>query len=146
MEKDQIVETLKDYFLSLKDIYDIDFAFLYGSRACGNPMKDSDIDIAVLYTDEVSEDEVFEKVDKIALELTEKLKQETNILYIDHEISKPMLHYNAIIHGIPIFIRDFTKYVDIRFKAISQMEDFSIFGTKWQVEIVRRRLETLAHG
>ncbi len=52
-----------------------------------------------------------------------------------------MLHYNAIVHGIPVYIRDFTRFVDTKLRAIYQMEDFCIFGTKWQEEIVRKRLE-----
>ena len=41
-----------------------------------------------------------------------------------------MLHYNAIVYGIPVYIRVFTGFVDMKLNAIRQMEDFSIFGTK----------------
>lgn len=144
--KDEIIKQLTTYFQDKKDLYDIDMAFLYGSWACGNPMKESDVDVAVIFKNDMCEDEICERVDKITIELTVQLKKEINILNIDHELSHPMLHYNAIIHGISVLIRDFTRYVNIRFKAISQMEDFSIFGTKWQSDIVKRRMEVLSHG
>jgi len=54
-----------------------------------------------------------------------------------------MVHYNAIVHGVPVYISDFTRFVDVKLKAIHQMEDFCIFDTKWQSEIVRKRLEAL---
>ncbi len=143
MNKDNMVAVLKDYFESKADSFNIDMAFLYGSWACGYPLDESDIDVAVLSSKEMDEDMAFEVVSTISLELTEQLRHETNVLYMDTELSKPMLHYNAIVHGIPVYIKDFERYVDLRLKAISQMEDFSLFGTKWQAEIVRKRMEAL---
>ncbi|MBI3599576.1 MAG: nucleotidyltransferase domain-containing protein, partial [Nitrospinae bacterium] len=141
MNKDKLILELKSYFQKHADIYDIETAFLYGSYAGGYPKEESDIDVAVLFSQEMSEEKAFAEVSSLSLELTDILKQETNLLYIDTDLSKPMLHYNAIVYGIPIFVRDFTRYADIKMKAISQMEDFSIFGIKWQSEIVRKRLE-----
>lgn len=54
-----------------------------------------------------------------------------------------MLYYNAIVHGIPVYMKSFTRYVEKRFYAIYQMENFSIFGTRWQTEILEKRLEKL---
>lgn len=45
--------------------------------------------------------------------------------------------------GVPVYIKSFTRYVDKRLYAIYQMEDFSIFGTKWQAEILEKRMEKL---
>jgi predicted nucleotidyltransferase len=141
VNKDEAISAIKFYFQNKADIFNIDMAFLYGSWASGLPKRESDVDIAVVFTEEMREEEVFEIITTISLELTDVLKKETNVLFIDRELSKPMLHYNAIVHGIPAYIRDFTGFVDMKLKAIHQMEDFSIFGTKWQEEIVRKRLE-----
>ena len=143
MNRDKIIHILKDYFQRRADFFNIDLAFLYGSYASGHPVEESDIDVAVFSSKELDEDMAFDIVSSISLELTEQLKKETNVLYIGAELSKQMLHYNAIVHGIPVFIKDFEQYVDLRIKAISMMEDFSQFGTKWQAEIARRRLEAL---
>lgn len=143
MKRDEIIQVLKGYFQHRADFFNIDLAFLYGSYASGHPVEESDIDVAVMSSKEMDKDRTFDIVSRISLELTEKLKRNANVLYIDAELSKPMLHYNAIVHGIPVFIKDFEQYADLRLKAISVMEDFSLFGTKWQAEIARRRLEAL---
>jgi hypothetical protein len=146
MDKDSLISILKSYFLHKADTFNIDMVFLYGSWASGSIRKESDIDIAVIFEKEINEEEGFEIATNISLELTDILKREVNALCIDKELSKPMLHYNAIIQGVPLFFKDFTRYVDIRLKAISQMEDFSIFGAKWQSELVKRRIERLKHA
>lgn len=146
MTRNEIIQVLKGYFQHRAVFFNITLAFLYGSWASGHPVEESDIDVAVLSNKEMAEDMAFDIVSRISLELTEQLKKEANVLYIDIELSKPMLHYNAIIHGIPVFIKDFKQYVDLRLEAISMMEDFSLFGTKWQAEIARKRLEAISHA
>jgi len=146
MNKEEIISILKSYFNDKARIYGIDMAFLYGSWAGGFPKIESDIDIAVVFNRDMDGDKIFKIITDISLELVDILKKETNVLYIDFDLSKPMLHYNAIVQGIPVFIRDFKSYVDIRFKAITQMEDFSIFGLRWQEEIARKRLEALSRA
>lgn len=143
MNREEAISTLKAYFQDKADACDIDTAFLYGSWACGYPKIESDVDVAVLFNREISEEKIFSIMNTISMELTDILKREVNVLYIDKDLSRPMLHYNAIVKGIPVFMRDFTRYVDLRLKAILQMEDFSIFGTKWQSDVVRKRLEGL---
>lgn len=144
--REVIISTLKSYFNSRCSDYNIELAVLYGSYAHGHPREESDIDIAVLFSDKMGEEGIFKIADNIALELTNILKHEINILHIDWDLSKPMLHYNAIVYGIPVFMKDFTLYVDVVLKAIGQMEDFSIFGIKWQFEIANKRLEKLNHA
>lgn len=146
MRKEEILSNLKDYFRLKADAYAAETAFLYGSRAFGYPKEESDVDVAVSFGLEMGEDKIFDIINNISLELADLLKLEVNILHIDRELSKPMLFYNAVVHGIPVYIRDFTKYVDMKLNAIARMEDFSIFGTGWQSEIVKRRLEALDHA
>lgn len=57
-----------------------------------------------------------------------------------------MLYYNAIVLGIPVFIRDQNRYAALLNEAIFQMEDFSMFGTRWQLEIAEKNLEGLRHA
>lgn len=146
MNRDEIIQVLKGYFQHRALFFNINLAFLYGSCASGHPVEESDIDVAILSDKEMDGDMAFDIVSRISLELTEQLKRETNVLYIDIELSKPMLHYNAIVNGIPVFIKDFEQYVDLRLKAIAMMEDFSLFGTKWQAEIARKRLEAISRA
>jgi hypothetical protein len=68
------------------------------------------------------------------------LSREVNIIPIFEDFRKPMLYYNAIVLGEPLLIRDEARYLDLRMSAIAQMEDFSVFGVPWQLEITERTM------
>ena len=122
-------------------------AFLYGSWARGSPRQDSDIDVAILFSKEISTEEgIFEYITDISLLLSSDLRSEVNIIPISLDFGKPMLYYNAIVSGIPLFFREFSGYVDLRNEAIFQMEDFNIFGRYWQLTVARSNLERLTHA
>jgi predicted nucleotidyltransferase len=122
-------------------------AFLYGSWARGFPKEDSDVDIAIVFIKEPgSDDELFRSLNDISLPLSKELGREVNSIAIQSNFNKPMLYYNAIILGIPVFIRDTDKYLRLRNEAVFQMEDFNLFGIDWQVRITRKNLEELKHG
>lgn len=107
---------------------------------------DSDVDVAIVFSEEPSsEQDIFECINIIVLSLTLRLGLEVNIITICKDFKKPMLYYNAIVQGIPVFIKDYDKYVDLRNEAIFQMEDFNIFGTRWQLQVARKNIEELAH-
>ena len=122
-------------------------AFLYGSRAEGFPRDDSDIDIGVLFADEItSEDETFDLATKISLYVSQEMKVETSVVPIYPDFRKPMLYYNVIVKGIPLYIGDYDRYLDLRNEAICQMEDFEIFGKGWQLLIAKKNLADLGHA
>ncbi len=142
-DKDNLILSLKAFFEE-KAKETIDMAFLYGSWANGYPREDSDVDLAVLFLSELlSDDEIFNIITDISYNLFLKVKKEVNILPIYRDFRKPMLYYNAIILSNPIYIKDFEEYVSLKNQAIFQMEDFNIFGTKWQMELTRNNLEAL---
>lgn len=144
--REEIIELLSGYFEQKARLYGIDLAFLYGSWAHGQPRSDSDVDVAVMFQRELSDDEAFDVTTEMSVDLTMLSKLETNVLYIDRELSKPMLHYNAIVQGVPVYMSSFTRYADVRNYAMFQMEDFSIFGLKWQQEVVEKQLKRLSDG
>ncbi|NWF98428.1 MAG: nucleotidyltransferase domain-containing protein, partial [Nitrospirae bacterium] len=80
MDKNEAISAIKFYFQNKADFFNIDMAFLYGSWASGLPKKESDVDIAVIFTEEMKEEEVFEILTTLSLELTDILKKETNVL------------------------------------------------------------------
>lgn len=57
-----------------------------------------------------------------------------------------MLYYNAIVLGILVFTRDQTRCAALLHEAIFQMEDFSIFGTGWQLEVAKKNTKELTHA
>ena len=127
--------------------YGICMAFLYGSWAGGYPHDDSDVDVAVLFDYNVHDKAmIFNRITDISSKLSQQLNREVNVLTLDRDFTNPMIQYNAIVLGIPVFIKEFDQYISFRLEAIFQMEDFSIFGRTWQLEISERRLKGVLNG
>lgn len=146
-KREEIIEDVKNYFKEKAESLSIEMAFLYGSWARGYPGQDSDLDIAVVFAKEsFSEDELFEFLTIISLDISRKIGLETDIISVYKDFRKPMLYYNAIVLGIPVFFNNFDRYIDLKNEAIYQMEDFSIFGLSWQLEVARRNMEELKHA
>lgn len=141
MQKDDLILNLKSFFSENYIKYYIDIAFLYGSWAGGYPRKDSDIDLAVLFSKDIKEEqEKFFLITDISYDLEKKIKREVNIISISWEFTHPMLYYNAIVLGVPIFVKDPDRYLDLKLESLFQMEDFQIFGTKWQYRVAQNLL------
>jgi predicted nucleotidyltransferase len=142
-----IVETLRKYFEREALRLGVEAAFLYGSWAAGFPRFGSDIDVAVLFENEdISENEVFKLLNVIMFSLAKILFCEVNVIPIYTDFRKPMLYYNAIIKGIPVFFKDDLKYIRLINEALYQMEDFEIFGRTWQIGLARRNLREIQNG
>ena len=113
----------------------------------GLPRKDSDLDIAVIFKNEALDDEIiFGILSDISLSLSEETHKNVDVIAIYPDFRKPMLYYNAIVQGIPVYIDDYEAFRSLRNEAISQMEDFSIFGTQWQISLAREKLRDLGHA
>jgi len=145
--KEKIIHRLRNFFPEKAKDYGLEMAFLYGSWARGFPKEDSDVDIAVYFSEEnCSEDELFRRMNDISPILEKELGREVNIIVLRPDFDKPMLYYNAIASGIPVYIRSKDKYLGMRNEAIHQMEDFNIFGPEWQLSIARKNLEAIKYG
>jgi len=146
-KKEEIIKPLKNYFNKNASLYGLEMVFLYGSWARGFPRHDSDIDIAIVFSEEPSSnDESFRNITDISLSLSTEFNREANVIKIYEDFRKPMLYYNAIVSGLPVFIKDFVRYVNFKNEAIYQMEDFCIFGMDWQHEVATKNLEALRHA
>ncbi len=147
MNRDDLIKKLKDFFNKNADFYDIDMAFLYGSWAKGFPKETSDVDIAVyFYPEKDSEDEEFNRITDISLQLSEIIRKEINIISIRTDFRKPMLYYNAIALGQPIYIKNTERYISLKNEVIYQMEDFSIFGINWQLIAANKNIRRLINA
>lgn len=145
--KEEIIKCLTDYFEKNAGRYKLEMVFLYGSWARGLPRYDSDVDIAVIFLDEPSsEDESFEKITDLSLTLSEELGREVNVIQVYKDFRKPMLYYNSIILGLPVYIQEEDKYIRIKNDALYYMEDFSIFGLDWQYEVAAKNLGVMRHA
>ena len=145
--REAISGQLKGFFEAEAERYHVDMAFLYGSWARGVPKAESDVDVAVVLRPEPpGEQEAFDLVTEVSLRLCQALGRDVDVTPIYWDFRKPMLYYNAVALGAPLYVRDFDRCVSLKMAAISQMEDFSIFGVPWQRELARRKLEGIAHG
>ena len=142
-----LIERLRDYFQQEAVCLKIKAVFLYGSQAAGLPRPDSDVDLAIVFEDEeMSKEEVFGRINDLAFKLIEILDCEVNLIAIGKDFSKPMLYYNAIVKGIPIFVAHPKYYTWLVKQAIDHMEDFEIFGRGWQIDLARRNLQEIWNG
>jgi predicted nucleotidyltransferase len=141
MEK--IIEKLKDYFSRKAEEIGLEAVFLFGSYAHGFEKEESDIDIAAILSREFEEDrgKAVEAVTELSYEVSVLTGREAQVILIDKDFSKPMLFYNAIVHGIPVYISNKDKHISLVLRALEEMEAFSLFGTKWQIELAAKRLE-----
>ena len=145
--REEIIKRLRNYFDRNAGKYKLEMVFLYGSWTKGFPRYDSDVDIAVIFLDEPSsDDESFGKITDISLSLSEELGREVNIIQVYKDFRKPMLYYNAIILGLPVYIQEPDNYIRIKNHALYHMEDYSIFGMDWQYEVAAKNLEAIRHA
>ena len=142
-----LLNCLKDYFDRNAGLYAVEMAFLFGSRAAGFPRQDSDVDIGIVFGDSLNSDkELFEIITKISLALSSEIEADANVVPIYGDFRNPMLYYNIIVKGVLIWTRDSAKYLQLRNEAVYHMEDFEIFGKKWQIEITNKNLAALGHA
>jgi len=143
-EREKVIRDLEVFFEENMERFSVEIAWLYGSWAKGFPRDDSDVDLALFFCEEMARpEESLERSTAISVVLERILKREVNIIEIKESFEKPMLYYNAIVHGIPVYIRRFQSYLCLRNQALFQMEDFRIFGIGWQYEVAKRNLEAL---
>jgi len=141
-DRENIIASLKSFFEKMSRQYGVEMAFLYGSWVRGFPRPDSDVDVALLFSDSsLSEEEYFPQICDISLRLSELLNLEVNVIQIHESFDRPVLYYNAIVLGVSVYVSNLDKYIRVTNEALYQMEDYSIFGLGWQREVTRRNLE-----
>ncbi|MBU4305030.1 MAG: nucleotidyltransferase domain-containing protein [Candidatus Omnitrophica bacterium] len=147
-DKDKVIITkLRGFLKEMASEYPIEIVFLYGSFASVYHHAGSDIDIGIFFSESV---EKAEKAHFFITEITYKLIQEfsreVNIISIDRNFLHPMLYYNVIISGIPLFIKDDGKFLSLKLEAIHQMEDFQLFAPFWQRTVTKKIMKGVSYG
>lgn len=137
----ELINRSKKFFNENAQRYNIEIAYLYGSWARGFPRNDSDVDIGIIFKDKcLSDDELFRYITDMEFCLSSEINLEVSVLPVYRDFRKPMLYYNVIILGIPLYIANYIEYLRMREEAIFQMEDFSIFGIGWQFQIAKKNM------
>jgi len=137
---------LEEYFSREADRLHVACAFLYGSWAGGLPRPDSDVDISVLFEDDADDDTVFQRLTEMSLALSRLLHRDVEILPIRADFRKPFLCFNAIVRARPVYFRSAGRLRKLQREALFQMEDYSLFGPRWQAALAAKNLEALKHA
>jgi len=147
MNRTTLVEHLVRYFTKHARELPIELAFLYGSWAAERQRADSDVDVAVLFRDDAgSEEEKYAVLTDVGSELAVSLQKEVSVLELKWAFDKPMLYYNAVVQGVPLWVKEQRLSDRFRHEAIEQMEDFCIFGIGWQLAAARCNLKGVTHA
>ncbi len=120
--------------------YGVEIAYLFGSRARGDDGPLSDADVAVLFSQEITEDERFARRLQLASRLAAPLKA-PRVDTIDLEAAPPGLAYRVITEGRLLFscndlrrvrfeARTYQRYVDLKpFLAFCERRYLQALGT-----------------
>ena len=119
LENINIIKQLENFFKKNAQKFNVEAAFLFGSQASGFPTKDSDIDIGIVFDkNNFSDKEVFFKTTDISNELSKIISGEVNTIAVYNDFRKPLLYYNIIVLGKPLYIENYDKYISLRNEAI----------------------------
>ena len=141
-----MIPKMVHFFQNEAERFSVRAAFLYGSFARGFPRQDSDLDVAIVFDDDSDEDIIYRRLVDISLLLSEKSGRDANVIPIYWDFRKPLLYYNAIVLGIPVFMKNIDDLKYLKLEALLQMEDFAIFGLEWQSDMARNNLEAIRHA
>jgi predicted nucleotidyltransferase len=142
-----VINSLVSFFQEYAEAYGLEMVFLYGSWAGGQPHVESDVDLALIFRNpEMPDEEAFDRIIDLESVLSARLKREVNILQIRLDFRKPLLYYNAIVQGEALYVKNFDRYIDLKNEALFQMEDYSLFGIPWQMEMTEKNLQDLGHA
>ena len=142
----KLIPVLEEYFTREAERLHIESAFLYGSWASGSPRPDSDIDISVLFEDDADDDTLFLRLTDISLDLSRRFHREVEILPLHTDFRKPFLYFNAIVRGRPVYFRNAERLRKLQREALLHMEDYSLFGPRWQAALAAKNLRALKNA
>jgi len=111
LEGEELVEVLRSYFASQADVV---AAYLFGSRATGKARPQSDVDMAVL----LSEEDGLARFDRrlrLIDEVSDICGGEADVIVLND--APPLLQYQVLKHGRLLFERDRAARVEFEVRA-----------------------------
>lgn len=126
-----IVGTLKEYF---KDKEEIFLAFIFGSAVSSRLTKESDVDIAVLF----SKVPYFSDILKITEEVSEIINREIDIVVLNN--SSPVIRMQVLKNGKLIKSIDNASYNNFFVRAVKEYDDLKYVRKEAEENILRGRI------
>jgi uncharacterized protein len=128
---------------TLKTIFqnnDAVFAYLFGSQAAGQAMKDSDFDFAVMFSDKIKKHKIFDVRLKLISEIARTLKNDkVEVVVLNNEKSS-FFKFVIIKEGKVFFEKDHSARVDFELKTMNEYYDFSPFLNLYNQAYLKREL------
>lgn len=107
-------------------------AYLFGSAVREKMGPLSDIDIGVLFSDRVANDEYLDKKLKLASKIDKALRvYKTEVICLNE--APPLLKHRAVFYGRPIFVSDPKLKREFELRVLQEYEDF-----KYHLEIAHQ--------
>lgn len=127
---DLILEKLKSFF---KNEPELELAFLMGSYAKGTARKDSDVDVAVLFSSTLSSSDILD----LNLRLSAVLKKEVDLVVLN--TAGPIIKMQALKTGILIY-RTKNTYEDFFTHTLYEYEDLKYYRQEIEKNILGGRI------
>lgn len=119
-------------------------AYLFGSAARKKMAPLSDIDIAVLFSKKVKEDDYFDRRLKLASKVDEVLGlYKTEVICLNE--APPLLKHRAVFYGAPIFISDSKLKRIFELRVLQEYEDFK-YHLETSFRIMKRQIKEGTFG
>ena len=98
--------------------------YLFGSAVNGKMGPHSDIDVAVLFDENViSSDRQFDEMLEISAEISEVCGvQNTDVINLN-KVTDPLIRYESVILGERIFTNDISKETSLAYHVLREYED-----------------------
>lgn len=128
----EIARRLRGFFRSWRDVL---LAFLFGSQMTGKTFAESDVDVAVYF----SQDPPPEGIYQLWGELEDLLRREVDLVVLN--TASATLAWEAI-QGVPLLLRDDGFYLGYMLQVSGEAEDFQdlLFDLwQWREEIRAKR-------
>jgi predicted nucleotidyltransferase len=128
---EDIAETLKEYF---RDKEEVLLAFIFGSAVSGRLTKNSDVDIAVLFSNAPD----FSNVLKIINDVSEAIGREVDLVVLNN--SSPVIRMQVLKNGKLIKSKDDTIYNNFFVRAVKEYDDLKYVRKEAEINILRGRI------
>ncbi len=129
MDKQKLIEALEKR-------REICSALLFGSEAQGTANKESDIDLALLYTP----GQIPSRVDVVQFQqtLSDLMHQDVDIVVLNE--ASPIIAMQALKYGTPLFIKDKKQYQKFEITLITEYADVKKMRESFEKNILKRKL------
>lgn len=119
------IGAIEEYLPRLAEVfeeYKVILAYLYGSQATGNARPLSDVDIAILFSEEVPERERFGRLCHLGAMLMGVFHR-NDVNVVDLEEAPPLLKNNVRVGGRVIYCADEDRRIDFEVETLREFED-----------------------